>query len=453
MVVFLGDPTANLHSLHAETGKDVAAAVTHMLAVPLANTIQKQQTAASPKPSKASASNSERTKATVLSSLLVALLACCAAGLLRLHRPQTLDLCKDWCSARNLMGGPYPQCVEGCLKEPSVVHYMGWLEASRDDAPRASGNSSDIIFGIWFSQGDRGAEGHDGHQFAGPNLAFASALQKSHPGCRIVILSDQDARDETWRMADGQQLEVFRMTIDKSKLGRNAYANYYQYLAQIAFMRNLTRQGLDASFNIVFMDMDILVVDSIAEVFSGADYDYALSISDATTMPINLGVQFIRKGRYEGAIEFLCGVINVYPFHETFVAGQIALGDYVELRNNERAVYATQTAAVREARACKQAGNSTVCFLTCLRYNYCHTDESCCTDAARLPISLQSFDELQRARPKMLHFVGHRKPALNLVHRAFMKGGREAAYAMWSVLPHTEAAYQLLKPFLEQHAM
>lgn len=37
-------------------------------------------------------------------------------------------------------------------------------------------------------------------------------------------------------------------------------------LAQIAFMKELAAEGLENSTDVVFLDMDALVVDSIAEV-------------------------------------------------------------------------------------------------------------------------------------------------------------------------------------------
>ena len=41
----------------------------------------------------------------------------------------------------------------------------------------------------------------------------------------------------------------------------------------------------------------------------------------------------------------------------------------------------------------------------------------------------------------MLHFVGHRKKALRLVHQAYMQGGLQGAYQLLSVLPHSEQDY------------
>lgn len=46
-------------------------------------------------------------------------------------------------------------------------------------------------------------------------------------------------------------------------------------------------------------------------------------------------------------------------------------------------------------------GGRTVCLFSCMRYNYCHVDQSCCTDPARLPLSLTSFDDLAAARVKV----------------------------------------------------
>ena len=71
-------------------------------------------------------------------------------------------------------------------------------------------------------------QGHDSHQLAKPDTSFVSTLRKSHPGCTVAVLTDQVTQIE---LPEGVRL--FRHTIDRSKLGRNAYANYYQYLAQV----------------------------------------------------------------------------------------------------------------------------------------------------------------------------------------------------------------------------
>lgn len=71
-------------------------------------------------------------------------------------------------------------------------------------------------------------QGHDNHQLAKPDTSFIATLQRSHPGCKIAVLTDQATQID---LPEGVRL--FRFTIDRSKLGRNAYANYYQYLAQV----------------------------------------------------------------------------------------------------------------------------------------------------------------------------------------------------------------------------
>ena len=71
-------------------------------------------------------------------------------------------------------------------------------------------------------------QGHDNHQLAKPDTSFISALRKSHPGCNVAVLTDQSTQIEL-----PENVRLFRHKIDRSKLGRNAYANYYQYLAQV----------------------------------------------------------------------------------------------------------------------------------------------------------------------------------------------------------------------------
>lgn len=52
---------------------------------------------------------------------------------------------------------------------------------------------------------------------------------------------------------------------------------------------------------------------------------------------------------------------------------------------------------------------------------------------------------------QVLHFVGHRKKALPLIHKAFMAGGTEGAYRALSLLPHAKSDYESLDlPALER---
>ena len=58
--------------------------------------------------------------------------------------------------------------------------------------------------------------------------------------------------------------------------------------AQTAFLLHLHHSG--QASDVVFMDTDILVVDDLAAAFC-QEFDYALTLSDAVDMPINIGMQ------------------------------------------------------------------------------------------------------------------------------------------------------------------
>ena len=56
------------------------------------------------------------------------------------------------------------------------------------------------------------------------------ALRRSNPGCNITILTDQ----ATQFAGLPPGVQVFRYQMDTARLGRNAWANYYQFRAQQA---------------------------------------------------------------------------------------------------------------------------------------------------------------------------------------------------------------------------
>ena len=86
---------------------------------------------------------------------------------------------------------------------------------------------------------------------------------------------------------------------------------------------------------------------------------------------------------------------------------QVALSNLVDIHNNGEEVLSRVNSSVIEGRSCKLvAGRHRVCFFPCMCYNYCHTDQSCCTDAKRLPVSLTTLDELMSARVKVGHPLG-----------------------------------------------
>ena len=83
---------------------------------------------------------------------------------------------------------------------------------------------------------------------------------------------------------------------------RNAYANYYQYIGQRVFLEELGKNG--SAENVVFMDMDVLVLDSILEIFC-QDYGYAVTINANSYDPVDIGLQFVHHDHYTEAIAFL----------------------------------------------------------------------------------------------------------------------------------------------------
>ena len=68
-----------------------------------------------------------------------------------------------------------------------------------------------------------------------------------------------------------------------------------------------------SSQHVVFMDMDVLVVDSILEVFC-ADFGYGLTINANEFDPVDIGLQFVQSEHYMEGIGFL----QVRPAHSAF---------------------------------------------------------------------------------------------------------------------------------------
>lgn len=56
--------------------------------------------------------------------------------------------------------------------------------------------------------------------------------------------------------------------------------------------------------HVVFMDMDVLVLDSILEIFC-SDYGYGLTINANEYDPIDIGLQFVQATHYDEGIAFL----------------------------------------------------------------------------------------------------------------------------------------------------
>lgn len=88
---------------------------------------------------------------------------------------------------------------------------------------------------------------------------------------------------------------------------------------------------------------------------------------------------------------------------------QVALANALGMMNDEEQVLRRVKATVQHGSSSKLVGSRhNVRLLPCMRYNYCHCAQNCCTDPARLPFSLTTADELSDARVKVL-----RSPIVN----------------------------------------
>ena len=91
-----------------------------------------------------------------------------------------------------------------------------------------------------------------------PTQTFPQVIRRSHAGkaVHIAVLTDPDT---VLTGLDGA-LEVFRSPrIERSRVGRNSYANYAQMIAQIDYLRHLEAVTLGATPPVVFLDTDMLV--------------------------------------------------------------------------------------------------------------------------------------------------------------------------------------------------
>lgn len=100
-----------------------------------------------------------------------------------------------------------------------------------------------------------------------------------------------------------------------------ASANLLQ--AQTAFLLHLHHSG--QASDVVFMDTDILVVDDLATAFC-QEFDYALTLSDAVDMPINIGMQ-VQGGLLAVQLTFSClaGILVCRAFNLAGKSGAACL--------------------------------------------------------------------------------------------------------------------------------
>lgn len=264
-----------------------------------------------------------------------------------------------------------------------------------------------------------------------PDARFTAQIRQTHPHSKIVMMTDMETQID----ADAADLEVFRCDIDRSKIGRNSYANYYQFKAQVDYLDQLIASGTDT--NVIFLDSDILVLGSLCEIFERYTFDYGFTISDAVDMPVNMGIMFVKRGHLDKAREFLQNLMTDYPFHETFTAGQIAIGEYLGIQNVADRVHEIHDRALENDHCIVPVREKfEILFLPCLKYNFCNCGQSCCTDPDRSDWHPKTAEDFERVGLKVVHFVGHRKPHMKNVHQAFLESGLHGAYRAIADMPN-----------------
>lgn len=83
------------------------------------------------------------------------------------------------------------------------------LQEAKGD-PHSYVNGSDMMFVTWFATGGHGDGGFSTHQFAKPDMRWIDAVRKSHPGCSVAYVLDQDTQLETYEGLDVHRFDSLR---------------------------------------------------------------------------------------------------------------------------------------------------------------------------------------------------------------------------------------------------
>ncbi|KAK9804869.1 hypothetical protein WJX72_009269 [[Myrmecia] bisecta] len=338
--------------------------------------------------------------------------------------------CIRTCRSTPAQAATLAQCQAVCQSAVAASPLHNHLTASMPRVAKPSKDYSDVHFVVFFSVGKRGSEKFPTHQYVSPNMKFVPSVRQSHPGAKVVMLTDMVTQFDNL----DSDIHLFRFDLDTDKMGRNAWANKFQFEGQIEYMQHLMAAGQEV--NLAFIDMDVLVLDDITEVFCD-DYAYGFTISADPYDPIDIGTQFVRKGRYNEAIAYLRGVVSSYRLDQIhdFTIGQKVVQGSLQIHNAETA--ALSQAAFRDNRVCRLVANvHHICLFTCLRYNY--FDNCVLYPGGWLP---HDADLYRRHDIKMYQFTAWRKPGIDEVVAALARGGIEAAWEAAAALPATEEGY------------
>jgi hypothetical protein len=146
---------------------------------------------------------------------------------------------------------------------------------------------------------------------------FAS-VRLVHPNCRTVLLTDR-----VTRFSDlSPSIEIMRFDLDTHNL------SLCNTLAQVEFLKTLKE-----SSHVVFLDTDMLVQKSLANLFL-KNFEVGLTYR-TDRMPINAGIILINGHAIEKGIEFMEHILSLmkkkYINFQTWYANQFALKEFVQI--------------------------------------------------------------------------------------------------------------------------
>ena len=94
------------------------------------------------------------------------------------------------------------------------------MQEARAD-PTAYINGTDMMFVTWFAMGGHGHGGFSTHQFDTPDMRWIDAVRKSHPGCSVAYVLDQDTQLQSY-----EGLDVHRCSLTPKILNHTPFLGF-----------------------------------------------------------------------------------------------------------------------------------------------------------------------------------------------------------------------------------
>ncbi|KAK3262792.1 hypothetical protein CYMTET_28371 [Cymbomonas tetramitiformis] len=191
-------------------------------------------------------------------------------------------------------------------------------KASTVPEPRQMGKSSeDISFVVFHTEsnqvlksGDKDwglAEMHmESRKVMGLLKQLFDSARASHPGCRLVLLTDDKTQFDTdYLSPPGPRVQVKRVAnLDPGEQMVSRMKARIRFLA-----------AENAESNVVFLDSDMLIVNGLNKVFDQnwkhSPFDLALTWRHDPKMPVNGGIMFVPKSKIFKAKTFLEGMLHI----------------------------------------------------------------------------------------------------------------------------------------------